>query len=294
MKDLTEQRKGERSIFLAAFLWSFFPIVTVLSYAVLPSLVSLAWSTSFATLFFAGTLTYRKKWSDIRNPLLWKYALLIALFIGVLFYGLYYAGLERTTPGNAAIIVLFEVFTSYVFFRVFKGERFSLNHVVGAILMIVGAVIVVGHDFSGINTGNLLILLAVMFSPIGNFFQQKARHIASSEAIMFLRSLLSAPIIFLLAYLFHAHASLGNVYASLPILAINGLLLLGLSKIFWIEAIHRISVTKGIALSSVTPFLTLLLAWLILQQTPNVWQLTSLIPLVGGVLLLTDQFKLKV
>src|SRR3989338_1971886 len=64
----------------------------------------------------------------------------------------------------------------------------------------------------------------------GNFFQQRARAIASSEIIVFVRSVVAAVVIFLLAYLFGQHASIGNVQASLSLLLINGVLILGLSK----------------------------------------------------------------
>ncbi|MDP3965774.1 MAG: EamA family transporter, partial [bacterium] len=58
-----------------------------------------------------------------------------------------------------------------------------------------------------------------------------------------------------------------------------------------IEAIHRISVTKSVALSSITPFLTLVIAWVVLGLTPNLWQVISLVPLTIGVLLLTGHLK---
>lgn len=287
-----EQRKGESAIFLNGLLWAFFPIVTVLSYAVLPSLISLAWSTAFAAFFFAALITYQRKWRELNTPLLWKYAFFIALFNGVLYYALYFIGLETTTPGNTAIIAQFEVFTSFLFFHVFRGEKISLDYKIGGVLTVIGAGIVLGRDFSGINPGDFFVLAATIGAPAGNLFQQKARQIASSEVIMFLRSAISVPAIFLLAYFLQASASLADLRVSLPYLIINGILLLGLSKILWIEGIHRISVTKASALSSITPLLTLLFAWIILQQAPTVWQLTSLVPLLLGVLLLTDHIKL--
>ncbi|OGG71242.1 hypothetical protein A3F27_00045 [Candidatus Kaiserbacteria bacterium RIFCSPHIGHO2_12_FULL_53_13] len=293
MKDMSETRKGELLIFLGAVLWSFFPIITVLTYSTLPSLISLAWSTLLATLFFAGVMTYRRKWHELRDIQLWKYSLLVAFFIGILYYSFIFVGLESTTPGNMAIIALFEVFTSFLLFNVFGKEAISFEHKVGAALMVMGAAIVLMRDFSGINVGDVLILVAVCCSPFGNLFQQRARTIASSEAIMFLRSMFSTPALFLLAYALGARVSLADARASLLFLLINGVLLLGLSKLFWIEAIHRISVTKGVALSSVNPFLTLLLAWLILHQAPAMWQIAGLIPLVAGVLFLTGQLKFR-
>ena len=290
---LSEQRKGEWNVFAGSLMWGLFPVTVVLSYATLPSLISLGYSTALASIFFAGVMTYRKRWHELRDIHLWWNACMIALFIGVLFYGLYFLGLQTTTPGNAAIIALFEVFTSFVFFRMFRGERLSFNYALGAILMVAGAIIVLGSNFSGIHIGDFIILGATIFTPMGNHYQQRAREIASSESVMFLRSVLSVPPILIFSYLLGQEVASRDIVVSLLFLFVNGILMLGLSKLFWIEAIHRISITKALALSSVAPFFTLLFAWVILGQAPTVWQLVSLAPFVLGTLLLTDQVRLK-
>lgn len=288
----SEERKGEWYIYPQVILWGLFPVITVLSYATVPSLISYAWSSIFAALFFAGLVTFRGKWSELLNLELWKYSAYIILFIGILYYGLFFVGLTMTSPGNAAIIALFEIFTSFVFFHVIRRDQISGTHIIGAGLMLTGAIIVLGRNFSGINLGDVLILAATAAAPAGNLFQQRARLIASSEAIMLVRTLATIPIIFALAYLLKMHASLADVQASLLFLVINGVLLFGFTKLLWIEAIHRISVTKANALSSLAPLATLVFAWIFLTQLPTVWQLLSLVPFMLGTLLLTDHIRL--
>jgi drug/metabolite transporter (DMT)-like permease len=289
---LPEQRKGEWFIFSATFIGAFFPIVATLSFANIPPFISLGWSTVLAGLFFAGLMLYRKSWGELRNPLLWRYCFVIALCIGVLLYGLFFTGLEKTTPGNAAIINLFAVFTSFLFFNAWRREPISFEYKIGASLMVLGALVVLAPGFSHINGGDLIVLAAMFFAPPGNFYQQKARNIASSETVMFLRSLLSAPLLFVLAYFIGERASLADITAAMPFLFINGVIILGVSKLFWIEGIHRTLVTKAEAFNTAGPFITLLFAFLLLQQSPTPWQLLSLAPLVLGVLLLTDQLSL--
>jgi len=291
MSRVSEERKGEGLIFLMGILWAFFPVITVLSYRSISGAASLLWSDIFATIIFAALMFYRGKWGELRNPQLWKYGILIALYIGVLVYSLIYVALEFTSPGNVAIIGLLEVLTTFLVFNVYEKEFFSVEYTVGAILMVIGAGTVLIKDFSGINVGDLFVLASVCIAPFGNIYQQRARNFASSESIMFIRSLLSIPALAVLAYFLGPHTSFESFRISLPFLLINGVLLLGLSKIFWIEAIHRISVTKATALSSVTPLLTLLIAWVLLGQVPNMWQLVSLVPLTIGVLLLTGHLK---
>src|SRR3989338_6965385 len=166
---LSEQRKGEFYIFSASTLGGFLPIGIVLTYAQVSGFVSLAWSTLFAAIFFAFLITYQGRWSELRNPLLWKYSVFITLFIGILFYGFYFSGLQYSTPGNVSIILLFQVFTSFVFFNIYRRERISSAHILGAALMILGALVILGRDFQGVNVGDALILCATFFAPIGNY-----------------------------------------------------------------------------------------------------------------------------
>ena len=280
-------------IFSQALIWSLFPIVTILSYGKLPSLIAFAWTTALSAVFFAIIISFRGKWHEIKNLNLWKYVAMVALFIGVLFYGFYFVGLSKTSAGNASIVAQMEVFTSFLFFNIWKKEKISLNYILGGLLMVLGVFIVLYPKFSGVALGDLLVLCATFFAPVGNFFQKKARKEASSETVMFLRTLISAPIIFLIAFMLGIYGDANLIKISFPFLLLNGFLILGMSKMLWVEGIHRISVTKAIALSSIAPLATLLLSWIFLHQPPTIWQLASLVPIIFGVMLLTDNLKFK-
>src|SRR3989338_10334240 len=150
---LSERRKGELYIFSASTLGGFLPIGIVLTYAQVSGFVSLAWSTFFAALFFAALIIYRKRWNELRDPLLWNHSIFITLFIGILFYGFYFSGLQYSTPGNVSIIILFQIFTSFVFFNIYRKENILPSHIFGAAFMILGALVILGRDFSGVNLG---------------------------------------------------------------------------------------------------------------------------------------------
>ena len=69
-------------------------------------------------------------------------------------------------------------------------------------------------------------------------------------------------------------------------------LIFGLSKIFWVEAIHRMSVTRALAIASLSPIFTVLFVWFIMKDAPTLVQLISLPFLIVSVWLLTNmQFK---
>jgi drug/metabolite transporter (DMT)-like permease len=290
---MSEEKKGELYTFLGGVFWAFFPIITILALKGVPSMTTLAWSTGFSCLFFLVLFLYKKQYKELQKKKVWLYSLFVALLTGVCFYGLFFWGLTMTTAGNAGLVALFETFTSFVFFSILRREHFKTEYKVGAVLMVLGAGCVLFRNFSGINQGDLLIVAATFFAPAGNMFQQKLKKITKTETILFLRTLISTPIIFLLAILLGQYVTVSEVRHVIPFLLINGILIVGLSKVFWIEAIHRISVTKAIALGAFIPFLTLILSWIIFNQAPTWPQIVSLPFLIAGTYLLTDNWKFK-
>lgn len=288
---LTNSRTGELLILSQTFVWGALPIVTTIMYATLPNLIALAWSIFFAILFFLGVVIYRKTWRELKSLQLWKYCLAIAFFNGVLYYSFYFIGLSKTLPGNAGIIGLFEIFTSYAFFHMIRKEHITKEHILGAALMIAGVLIVLWPRFSGFNSGDLFILAACVFAPGGNFYMQKARKIATSENIMLARSIFTFPIVLVIAAFMGQATNFTDLKNSLLFLVLNGVIIFGLSKIFWVEGIHRIAVTKALALGSISALFTLLFAWIFLSQHPTIWQLSALLPMILGVCFLTDQLR---
>ncbi len=290
---LTEQRKGELYAFAELALLAQFPIIAVLSYKSLPPLISLGWSAVFAAAFMGAWVVWRGYWREIGKPAVWKQAVITAFWNGLLFHGFYFIALEFTTPGNAVLIALLNALTNFLFFNVFRGEKIQRHYLIGTAFMLLGGAIVLAPNFSGVNIGDFLVVLAICCTPIGNLALQRGREVASAETLLFLRNLLMVPMVFAAAYFFGAQYTLPDVEASLVYLLINGVLVLAISKVFFVEAIKRISVPKTSALETAAPIATLITAWILLGQVPTFVQLLAFIPLALGVLFLTDQLKLS-
>jgi drug/metabolite transporter (DMT)-like permease len=288
---LDKNKQGEILIFTETLLWSLFPVITILSFTNLSPITSLAWSTLFATMFFALVKSYKKNWSELLNQDALKDILLVSFIIGILFYTLFFSGLKYTSAGNASIIALFEVFSSFLFFHMWRRDHIPKEHIFGAIFILIGAIIVLSPNFTEFRVGDILILSATLVAPVGNFFQQRARKLVSSETILFVRSLIATPFLFGMTYLLKETSTLFDLKQAIVIILINGFVLLGFSKILWVEGIHRISVTKANALASMGPLLTILFAWIILSDLPTVWQLSSVFPMILGVILLSTNKK---
>jgi len=239
--------------------------------------------------FFAVVLTVRREWSDFFVYSAWKDLIFITLIIGVGFYGLMFLGIRQTTAGNASIVALMEVFFSFVILRLWGKEFYGLKRMAGAVLMLVGAFTVLFRGADGVNIGDLLILFATAIAPVGNFFQQRARLKVESNFILFVRSIGAGFFLLVLAYLTEKHVQVLELHQSIIFLFINGFFLLGLSKIFWIEGIHLIPITKANSLSSIKPAFTLVFAFFLLHEVPTLWQILGLVPIIIGVWLLTSR-----
>lgn len=284
--NLSQEKKGDIFVLLAAMAGALFPVITVLTYNTLPLLVSFAASTLFAAIFFATVLTVRKKWHEIKNTKALKDILITTLLLGVFYYLLTFLALRTTSAGNVSIIALTEILSSYLFFQVWRKDDMSSWHKLGAVFMVIGAIIVLFPSMGNFTGGEFLILIAALIAPIGNLFAQRARKRVSSESILFIRNFITAIFGFILVFITKSTLSYIDLKGSFILILINGILLLGLSKIFWIEGIHRISVTKANALSSISPLFTLLFAWMLLKNTPDIVQILSFIPIFLGVMLL--------
>jgi len=283
---MNKERQGEFFVLSSAFLWGLFPVITVLSLNHVLPLSSLAWSTLFSTIFFAIILTVRKKWKEPISTSALRDILWVTFIYSILYYVLFFVGLEYTSAGNASIIDLTAVFFSFLLFQAWRKEYISREHIMGAVLVLIAAVIVLYPNLTEFKIGDIMILAANSVVPLGDFFQQRARRELSGEAIMFARDLISLPFLFFIAYMWSQSGITFGVKDSIIFLMINGFILLGCSKMLWIESIHRISITKVHALTSVSPIITLLFAWLLLRDLPTIWQLLSVIPMIAGVILL--------
>lgn len=289
--NITKERQGELFIFSEAFLWSLFPVITILSFNKLSPLVSLAGSAVFATVFFIIILTLKKKWFELKNLSGLKNALIATLFVGIIYYLLYFFGLRHTNAGNASLIALTSNFFNYLFFHFWRKEPIPRVHIFGGILSIAGAFIVLYPKIGAFTGGELLVLAASSITPVGNMFQQRARKDISSDSIMFVRSIVTAIVISFLVIALKDNFTLPALKNSVPFLLINGVVLLGFSKTLWLEGIHRISVTKASAMESTTPLLTLIFAWILLNNPPTEWQLLAFVPMFFGILLLGKKAK---
>ncbi|HRH94274.1 MAG TPA: DMT family transporter, partial [Candidatus Peribacteria bacterium] len=286
---LTETRKGEVAAFSSAFLWSAFPVLTVVTVSQLAPLFTAAIATLIAAVFFALVLTRRKRWGELLLRTAWFDMAMATLFIGIVFYGLTFTGFRFTTPGNGAVVGQMEIFFTFLIVNIlWKHERFVPAHAAGALLMVIGALFILLPKWSGrLNAGDLIILIATMAPPVGNVYAQRARRAVSGETLMFVRSAAGCIFLFLLAFLFEPVPPAAALTGAWWLLALNGVFLLGISKLLWLEALHRLPISKTLGLTACGVFMTFVFAYVFLHQNVTMQQLLSAVPMIAGLVLLT-------
>lgn len=280
--------RGELSAFGASSLWSLFPVITTLTFSGVTPLWSAAFTTLAAAAFFMITLTLGKRWGELKVREAWRPILLHTLLIAVAMYALQFIGINNTTAANAAILSQTEVFFAFIILSLLmKHESITMQQMIGAVCIFSGACLVLIPDLAAWQWGGLLIVISKILAPFGNRYSQMARTMVSAHTIMFVRSIIGSVFLFALAYAIEGPANAEAVRASLPFLVVNGFLLMGFSKVLWINGMHYIPITKGNAIAGMSPVLTMIASFLILGESIKSTQLLGLPAVFIGVLLLT-------
>jgi drug/metabolite transporter (DMT)-like permease len=282
---MTKEREGEILMVGLAILESWFPIFSIVSMSYIGALHTYTYSLLIALVFFIIIMFKRDKFKELKNKEAYKDLLLTSFWITSLF-ALVFIGMRYTTAGNMAVIIFLQLLFSYLYFNVFGKEKMHTLHVWGAFIMGMGALIILIPDELTFNKGDLLILVAAAIAPLANLYQKRAREFCSSETILGFRTLVGLPFIALMAWAFEPAVRYDAFVSALPSLLFIGILIYVVSKIMWIEALHRTSITKLSAMLGLVPMMTLIFAYFYLNEVPELRQVLGIVPvLVGGYLI---------
>lgn len=285
---MTQEKEGEILMVIVSILESLFPIISIFSIVLIGAIYSYAFVLVIATFILTFLLIFKKQFKSLFNFQAQKNLLLTSFFITTLFL-LVFLSLRYTTAGNVAVLLFMQLLFSYIYFNLFGSEKMSSIHTFGATLMGVGAIVMLFPAQWDFNIGDILALVAAAIAPIANMYQKRARVYVSSITILTYRNIVALPIVFLAALMFEPLPTPDSLMKALPYLLLNGILIYVLAKIFWIEALHRISITKMSAMLAFSPIFTLILAKLLLDEISGFQQIIGSIPILFGGYLITKK-----
>jgi drug/metabolite transporter (DMT)-like permease len=243
------------------------------------------YSLVIAFFFYMALMYKRDRFKELKYRAAYKDLLLTTFWITFIFT-LVFIGLQYTTAGNMAVIIFLQVLFSYLYFNVFGKEKMETIHLIGAVIMGVGALVILFPKDFAFNKGDWLILISAAAAPIVNLYQKRAREYCSAETILGFRTVVGFPFVALMAYWLEPSVSYENFMLALPYMFLIATLIYVISKIMWIEALNRIAITKLSAMLALLPVFTLFFAYLYLDEVPEMRQMLGILPvLVGGYLI---------
>ena len=283
---MTPQRQGELYAVMLSLLESWFPILALVAVHSIGPLNTYGFILIIATAVLLLLLYVREGFGGLADrealpDLLWT-----SFYITLLFT-LVFIGLRYTTAGNMAVILTLQLFFSYLYFNLPGREKLDALHTFAAFLMGSGAVIILFPATFTFNPGDLLILLAAATAPLANLYQKRARQRVSALAILTFRNLAALPVLFGAALLFEGLPTFEALLEVLPAVTAVALLVYVLAKILWIEALHRIGITKLSAMIAFMPLFTLIFAYPTLGEIPTLRQMLGTLPILLGAYLIT-------
>ena len=287
---MTKEREGEFLMIGLSILESWFPILSIICISYIGALHTYAFSLLFSLLFFLAIMVKKNLFVELKNTKAYKDLLLTSFWITVLF-ALFFIGMQFTTAGNMSVIIFMQLFFSYLYFNILGKEKIDFMHSLGAFIMSIGAIIILIPTNMVFNKGDLIILVAAMIAPIANNYSKRARKFCSSETILGVRTIIALPVIALLAWIIEPEMKMDAIEKTLPYVVLIGLVIFGVSKILWMEALHRISITKVSAMMAFVPPMTLFFAFVYLNEVPKLTQMLGIIPILIGGYLLTKPIK---
>jgi len=287
---MTKEREGELLMIGLSILESWFPIISIVAISHIGALHTYAFSLFVSLLFFIFLMLKKNLFAELKNKKAYKDLLLTSFWITTLF-ALVFIGMQFTTAGNMSVIIFTQLFFSYLYFNIFGDEKIDLIHSIGAFIMGIGAIIVLIPNDLSFNKGDLIILIAAAIAPLANYYSKRARGHCSSITILGFRTIVALPIISILAWIIEPQINVESLENALPYVVLIGLVIFGISKILWMEALHRISITKISAMIALVPPMTLFFAFIYLDEVPKLTQMLGIIPILIGGYLLTKPIK---
>lgn len=287
---MTREREGELLSVGMNILESWFPILSIVAMSYVGALHTYMYSLMIAFFFYMAIMYKRDRFSELKNKAAYK-DLLMTTFLITTIFTLIFIGMRYTTAGNMAVIVFLQVLFAYFYFNVLGKEKMDTIHLVGAFIMTIGALIILIPSDLNFNKGDLLILLASAIAPFVNLYQKRAREYCSAETILGFRTVVGFPFVAALAYFLEPAVSYDNFMLALPYIFLIATLIYVISKIMWIEALNRISITKLSAMLALLPVFTLFFAYLYLGEVPDFRQMLGIVPVLVGGYLITKPIK---
>lgn len=282
------------NLVLCVLLWAFIPIATKKILVELDNLQTLLYSTLLSTLVLGILLLFQKKIKDLKKYNLRDYlAMLFLGFLGnYLYYVFVYGAFSKTTASEGFILVYtWPIMVLLLSFIILK-DKVTIQKIAGILISFFGIIVITTKgDITSFNLTNLQgSILALCGALVFALFSVLGKKFSFDKTISVFIYFLSALIFIVPTVLVFSKITIPSFEVWLWII-FNGVLINGVSYIFWFKALEDGETHIISNLLYFTPFISLIYISIFLDEQILISAVIGLIVIVGGVL--SQYLKIK-
>lgn len=291
-------RQAEAGLLLLVLIWAFNFSIIKIGLAAIPPYGFNALRFPLAALLLGGVLfaNGRLRLPDRED----RMRILVLGVVGNFIYQLLFiSGLARSRAGNASVLLN----VSPVFIAAGTAwlghERIRPMAWVGTVIAVLGIALVVGSGGAGLSFGTETLvgdLLMIGAALVWAVYTVGVRDLILKYGSVFVTTwtLWAGALLLLVVGL----PDILRLDASVPpfawaTVAYAGFLGLGVSYLLWYRGVQAIGNTRTAAIGNLVPLLTIVIAWPMLGEVPNFWQVTGAFVVITGISLVRRAMRVK-
>lgn len=273
--------------------------------------MAVIWGVNFSVVKFGTTLVDPLAYNGVRvalaatllivivllsrAPLPPRKTMLSLLGLGVLGNGVYQfffvEGIAHTRASDTALVVAATPAFIAIIGRVRGVERVNLRSAIGIALSLVGIGLVVlstaeSGDARSSLTGDLLVLVGSMAWAVYTVLLKPYTERVSGLQLSALTMTGGALTLLVIAAPAIAHAPWSSVTAiGWSALVYSGVFALVIAYYCWYHGVRVLGPTRTAMYSNLQPVIAVLMAWVLLHETPTPWQILGAVSIMSGLLL---------
>jgi len=282
-----KEKEGIIFVIITIFIAGALPIIIKYGTGLINPLFFATFSSLIAGIFLFVLAVLKGNWKILFDKRYFFHFLLIGFFGITLSNICFFFGVTLTSGINSSILLVIEPLYAIFIGYILLNEKITLKQMFFTFVIMLGTVVVVSRAKFSLNWGDLLVLLTPLCWQIAHFFSKRlmTEHKEITPMIIATaRTLYGGIFLFILSSAkgMNQYNKLG-VKGVLLILLFQGIIGFALHYSIWYEAIKRLNLSKATTLVSVYPTFSILLAWLILKEVPNLYQLAGFGIIILGI-----------
>lgn len=268
-------------------LEGFFPIIVKSTASVFPPFFFVGISSAVAAFLYFLVITLRGGFRIALPFPVFIDCLLVSLFIFTGFI-LIFVGAKYTTAINTALLLQFEMVTTYIVYEFFFRQSHTRRQLAGATIVFCGSLLVLYNGSFALNKGDLIILSSTFCFPFGNFFAKRALKSLPPTHVLFLRFSIVVPVLLGLSLMFENLSGISQLLSDHGwLVLLYAVCILFCSKLLWYSGLRHMSVSRGIFILMAYPAFTLVFAFALLREMPTWYQVLGFVIAMTGIFILT-------